>query len=129
MKKLLHIAVVGLMMMLAARPSLSAVLCAAPDLLGAPCDMDCPMAMSGMGADCAMGHELTAGSCLHTCCFQAPALLPIQPGVQMKSSLTENPLLTAPQSALQLQRTASLLWTPVPSSGPERHVLLQVFRI
>jgi hypothetical protein len=129
MKKLLHIVVVNLMMLLAARPSLSAILCAAPAISNAACGMSCPMAMSGMGADCRMRHELTSGPCLHACCQQAPALLPIQPSAHTKFSPLNIPLVPATQAAPQIQRLGSLLWPPGQSSGPERHILLQVFRI
>jgi hypothetical protein len=129
MKKLLQIVAIGLLLLLAAQPSFSAALCLIRSASSASACTDCPTAMDEMGMDCPMSQGWAAAPCSYDCCMQAQMLFPAHP-VSVERARPAGALFSfAPLQATRDQRLAFSLQPPGPSSGPQRHVLLQVFRI
>jgi len=129
MKKLFQIGAIGLMLLLVARPSFNAAVCAANASSGAPCVTDCPMSMSAMGVDCPMSDQSAVAPCQFDCCQQTLAQSPAQPGASQKHRLLTALVFVPPVAVLQGNHPDLLLRPPDTSSGPERHILLRVIRI
>jgi len=118
-----------------------ALLAAQPALAGLPCEMGtsasghcapcCHKAMSRMGMDCPMHHQVTASGCGQSCCHDALPLgvAELAAGVKPKAGRTDF-FAVAPQIASEAN--APFVAAPPGNTcarAPARYILFQVFRI
>jgi hypothetical protein len=131
MKKLIQFVAVALVAVLAVQPALAGLTCGMMPSASVPCASKCEMAMHRMGASCPMRHHDTGSGCQQDCCRHGwpPAV------VQSAFKATPKPSATPFLLAVPVPASAGIAAFAVPppedigASGPDRHVLLQVFRI
>ena len=131
MKKALQIVAIALVAVLTAQPALAGLTCGMTPSKAMPCVPKCDMAMHHMGANCPMHHHDTGTGCLQDCCRHGwpPALVQSASKTRLKTSGTPF-LLAVPGPVLASAAT----FAPAPpekivAAAPDRHILLQVFRI
>jgi hypothetical protein len=131
MKKFLQFVAVALVAVLTAQPALAGLTCGMTPLTGVPCAPKCDMAMHHMGANCPMHHHDTSSGCQQDCCRHGwpPALVQSASKTRLKTSGT--PFLFAIPAPASAPAAAFAAAPPedIVAAAPDRHVLLQVFRI
>ncbi|HUB51477.1 MAG TPA: hypothetical protein VL986_04990 [Terracidiphilus sp.] len=129
MKRLLQIAAVLVIGLMAAQPVLSSLDCAAR--MASSCAPGCPMAMSVMAPDCAMTGMSATQDCTQNCCSRNSVeamLLQVSTGKARTASSIPAAILATTTSApvVAIPAEAAL---DVRSSSPPRYIVNRVFRI
>ncbi|MGA2216871.1 MAG: hypothetical protein ABSG51_02210 [Terracidiphilus sp.] len=129
MKRVLQVAAVVVIAVLAAQPALAGVTCGMLTVARTACVSPCGMAMSQMGMDCPMPEHVAGTGCLQECCRHGfPQGVVQSAGVKPKTGGTEL-IMVSPA----MTPDASLSFAPardfIIASAPPRYILLQVFRI
>jgi hypothetical protein len=131
MKRLLQVATFALIAVLTAQPALAGLTCGMTPLVSVPCAPKCDMAMSHMGVNCAMHHHETGAGCQQDCCRHGwpPALVQAASKTRPKTSGTPFMLAVPVPASAPAATFAAAPPEDIVAAAPDRHVLLQVFRI
>jgi hypothetical protein len=130
MKKVLQFVAVALVAVLTAQPALGGLTCGMAPSQGVPCAPKCDMAMHHMGANCTMHHHDTGAGCQQDCCRHGwpPAL--VQSASKSRPKTSGTPFLLAiPAPASAPAAFTAARPEDIVAASPDRHILLQVFRI
>lgn len=131
MKRFLQFVAVIIAVLLATQPALAGMSCE----MGTPASMHCApcchKAMSRMGMDCPMQHQVAASGCDQSCCSDAlpQGVVLLAAGVKPKAGKAEF-VAVAPQ----VVATTGAAFVSAPpgnavTAAPARYILFQVFRI
>lgn len=130
MKRLLQrLGVMVVVLLWIAPPGFSATLCDRQSGKSSGVCSDCPMSVSAMGMDCLQLSQMAATHCAFDCCRNLPALVAVQRLRADTIGRLVSPLLAVVPATQKADRAAITSWPPGISSQPERHILLQIFRI
>jgi hypothetical protein len=130
-KKILQLAVLVTIALLAMQPAFAGQVCAQGMPVTGGCVPGCTMAMSQMGADCPMSLQVTSTDCEQNCCSAGLPLGVAQSatGVNLKAGRT-----VYFAAVLQPIADAGAVCAATPpsnldSTAPARYILFHVFRI
>jgi hypothetical protein len=133
MKRLLPLAALLVICLLAGQPVLSSLACV--DGMAVPCVPSCPMAMgemaTGMAPDCPMEGMTAAESCPQTCCANHVLEAVLQQAPPDKARLAHLGPSYGFVNATAASEPSSPVTAPfeLRSSSPPRYILNRVFRI
>ena len=131
MKKLLQIVAVALVAVFAAQPTLAGLTCGIMPVSNVASAPKCDMGMDAMGASCPMHHDSTGSGCLQDCCRNGWPPAVVQSASKTKQKTSGTPFLPAIPT-LATTPAATITAAPpedIVAAAPDRHILLQVFRI
>jgi hypothetical protein len=131
MKRLIQFVAVVMVALLAAQPALAGMSCEMGTPASGHCAPCCHKAMSHMGTDCPMQHQVTTTDCDQSCCHDAlpQGVALLAAGVKPKAGSAEF-IAVAPR--LVMDADAAFVGAPPGSAvaaAPARYILFQVFRI
>jgi len=130
MKKVLQFVAVALVAVLTAQPTLAGLTCGMKPSPGMP-DAACNMAMDQMGTNCPMHSHGAGADCLLECCRNGWPQAVIQSASKARpKAVGTRFLLSTPSVApAGVAVCAAPPADALAAAAPDRHVLLQVFRI
>src|SRR5271157_739325 len=131
MKRFIQFVAVVMVALLAAQPALAGMQCEMGTPASGHCAPCCHKAMSHMGMDCPMQHQVTALGCDQNCCHDAlpQGVALLAAGVKPKAGKVDC-FAVAPQ--MVTESNAAFVAAPPGSkiaTAPARYILFQVFRI
>jgi hypothetical protein len=131
MKKVLQFVAVALVAVLATQPTLAGMTCGLKPFPGMTGAAACDMAMNQMGESCPMHSHGAGTDCLLECCRNGWPQAVIQSASKARpKAVGTRFLLSTPSIA---SAGVALLSAPpadaLAAAAPDRHILLQVFRI
>jgi len=131
MKKLLQIAAVVLVALLAAQPALAGLLCTMGSPMSRPGAPSCGMVMSQMALDCPMASQSLGPVCESNCCKDClPQVVAQLTAASKPQNERAEFVAVAPQTMAGARDLRAIQSSGLAeSSPPPRYILLQVFRI
>jgi len=131
MKRFIQFVAVVVIALLAAQPALAGMQCEMGTPASGHCAPCCHKAMSHMGMDCPMPHQVADSGCGQNYCHDAlpQGVALLAAGVKLKAGKTEF-LVVMPQ--MVAEANAPFVAAPPGNkvaAAPARYILFQVFRI
>jgi hypothetical protein len=131
MKKVLQFVAIALVAILATQPALAGLTCGMKPSPSMSAAADCDMAMNQMGTSCPMHSHGAGTDCLQECCRNGWPQAVVQSASKAKpKAVSTQFILAAPSIASAgVAVSAAPPAEALAAAAPDRHVLLQVFRI